>query len=514
MDYHKIYDTFISDRRLKESELIASGQYVERHHILPRSLGGADALDNIIVLTAGDHYFAHRLLYKTHPGREMATAWWLISHTRRKDHAIKISRHQFEQMRIAFSQNMSGEGNPCADTEVYLFAHLDGREFIGTRHAFHEKYGVARNKIDNIFLKGAGRTRSADGWYLADEYSHDDIDGYLRKNGEFNARYNRTKHRFQNIESGDIVEATQGEMWKTYGGVSSGWSALLKNGRCLISYKGWVLEGNEVPDLGCRGEIFTLYRDSERHTGIQAELARKTNLSVTTVANIVSGKSMAQGWRCENVEPNIKYKPRRSLEQIAADQLMAQRQRLEAKEQVEAKLTEKVLVSARQHIHMKDWIAADSKRYDKARNRPALMELCKAHMKPLKRQHNKIDVLAFASQFESMNKFKQVDRSMYECARVNEWLDDIRQGMNDCSRKQVINLDTGQVFESVEAAARWAGLKNQTPIGMVCKGKRPRSAGYRWAYHQIDSVCKQSRTKQKDSEATSCCLNFPKIAKK
>lgn len=37
-------------------------RYVERHHITPRSLGGTDDSGNLVVLTAKEHYIAHRLL--------------------------------------------------------------------------------------------------------------------------------------------------------------------------------------------------------------------------------------------------------------------------------------------------------------------------------------------------------------------------------------------------------------------------------------------------------------------
>jgi len=55
MDYKKVYKNFIANRRLKEPELIASGVYVERHHITPKSLGGDNSPANIIALTAIDH---------------------------------------------------------------------------------------------------------------------------------------------------------------------------------------------------------------------------------------------------------------------------------------------------------------------------------------------------------------------------------------------------------------------------------------------------------------------------
>ena len=59
MNYERIYYNFIEHRKT----LIVEG-YGENHHILPRSMGGTDDPENIIRLSARDHYFAHRLLAK------------------------------------------------------------------------------------------------------------------------------------------------------------------------------------------------------------------------------------------------------------------------------------------------------------------------------------------------------------------------------------------------------------------------------------------------------------------
>lgn len=59
-DKKVIYDRLI-ERAKTRSNL--SG-YVERHHIVPRSLGGSDDPSNIVILTAKEHYIAHRLLAK------------------------------------------------------------------------------------------------------------------------------------------------------------------------------------------------------------------------------------------------------------------------------------------------------------------------------------------------------------------------------------------------------------------------------------------------------------------
>ena len=42
--------------------------YTERHHILPRCMGGSDKVGNMVNLTPEEHYVAHQLLIKMYPG--------------------------------------------------------------------------------------------------------------------------------------------------------------------------------------------------------------------------------------------------------------------------------------------------------------------------------------------------------------------------------------------------------------------------------------------------------------
>lgn len=57
--YTKWYNHFIETRKFRQ---IHQDQYTEIHHIIPRSLGGSDSRDNLITLTAKEHFFAHLLL--------------------------------------------------------------------------------------------------------------------------------------------------------------------------------------------------------------------------------------------------------------------------------------------------------------------------------------------------------------------------------------------------------------------------------------------------------------------
>lgn len=63
MDYQRAYDRLIAAYQVR----CISGP-VERHHIVPRALGGGDDSENLVSLSPKAHFVAHRLLAKIHGG--------------------------------------------------------------------------------------------------------------------------------------------------------------------------------------------------------------------------------------------------------------------------------------------------------------------------------------------------------------------------------------------------------------------------------------------------------------
>ena len=62
MDYIKHYEALCNGRQ--SMQRAKGGEtYYELHHILPKSLGGLDLQENLVLLTAREHYIAHLLLY-------------------------------------------------------------------------------------------------------------------------------------------------------------------------------------------------------------------------------------------------------------------------------------------------------------------------------------------------------------------------------------------------------------------------------------------------------------------
>ena len=66
-DYNSEYEQLI--QRAKDSNRTKkdSSVYYERHHILPKCMGGTDTRENLVLLTAQEHIKAHWLLHKMYP---------------------------------------------------------------------------------------------------------------------------------------------------------------------------------------------------------------------------------------------------------------------------------------------------------------------------------------------------------------------------------------------------------------------------------------------------------------
>jgi len=62
VDYGAIYDKLMGRARGR----LRHG-YMERHHVLPKCMGGTNRKDNLVYLTGREHFIAHKLLVRMHP---------------------------------------------------------------------------------------------------------------------------------------------------------------------------------------------------------------------------------------------------------------------------------------------------------------------------------------------------------------------------------------------------------------------------------------------------------------
>jgi hypothetical protein len=104
--YSKYYFNIIDSAK---SRVLSSDTYTERHHILPKSLGGNDSSANIIKLTAREHFICHWLLTKiVSPDKKVKMVFALHRmksiNKRQQRYSTPITSRVFERNRIEHSK--------------------------------------------------------------------------------------------------------------------------------------------------------------------------------------------------------------------------------------------------------------------------------------------------------------------------------------------------------------------------------------------------------------------------
>lgn len=71
MNYQKIYDQIIDRARGRDLQ-----GYKEKHHVMPKCIGGSNEAGNIVQLTAREHFLCHWMLCRVYPSnRKLAKAF-------------------------------------------------------------------------------------------------------------------------------------------------------------------------------------------------------------------------------------------------------------------------------------------------------------------------------------------------------------------------------------------------------------------------------------------------------
>lgn len=105
MNYQKVYDKLIRRGQLR----ILEG-YSEKHHIVPKCLGGTDEVTNLVSLTPEEHYLCHLLLVKIHPNniRLVRAAMFMVSANKDQQRNNKA----YGWLKRQYSEYMRGPNNP------------------------------------------------------------------------------------------------------------------------------------------------------------------------------------------------------------------------------------------------------------------------------------------------------------------------------------------------------------------------------------------------------------------
>lgn len=132
--YHKLY------LKGKEREIVnpLTG-YSENHHFIPRCMLGDDSPENLVRLTAKEHYIAHVLLCKIFPENASLLCAWNNMRIKSNNQNRYIPSREYKELKELFSKSMS-------------LLHTGHKYWVGKKHT--------KNSINKISksLKGNSHT--------------------------------------------------------------------------------------------------------------------------------------------------------------------------------------------------------------------------------------------------------------------------------------------------------------------------------------------------------------------
>jgi hypothetical protein len=141
MNYKRIYDNIIQ----KRIKIACDSKYTEKHHVIPKSLGGTDDASNIVRLSAREHFLCHLLLTKiyvegTLEWCKMINAFAYMCWAQSDEQQRYVNSRFYQTLKTSFSKvqsiQQSGEKNSQYNTmwifneELKLSKKIDKTESI------------------------------------------------------------------------------------------------------------------------------------------------------------------------------------------------------------------------------------------------------------------------------------------------------------------------------------------------------------------------------------------------
>jgi len=179
--YEKWYASITQNAK---NRILDSDIYTEMHHVIPRSLGGDDNADNLVKLTAREHFICHWLLTKFKTGEDRHKMLNALRMMRAEKHGqerytTKITARVYESIKEEYSKlqsiKLKGKGNG----------------FYGKKHTDDAKERIRQKNLGNqiteeqrfkITASKLGKKREV----FSDEWR---ANLSLAKQGENNSRY-------------------------------------------------------------------------------------------------------------------------------------------------------------------------------------------------------------------------------------------------------------------------------------------------------------------------------------
>ena len=138
--------------------------YVERHHIIPKSMGGSDDPCNLVKLTPREHFVCHRLLPKMTTGQnkyKMVYALFSMSYrsTTQRWRDYTVTSRVYSTLKQLMSDAWSGQNNVARRPDM-----RERRRITCTENNPSKGKSWITNGVDEMLVHFDSH-QLADGWY-------------------------------------------------------------------------------------------------------------------------------------------------------------------------------------------------------------------------------------------------------------------------------------------------------------------------------------------------------------
>jgi len=147
MNYLSIYNSIMQQARNRTLEY-----GFERHHVIPKSLGGANNLSNLVQLTLREHFVAHKLLTRIHTGSAQKKMWFAYYRLCNR-HRHTTSR-MYEQAKLQAKQYLSEIHTGKTISENHKQAIREKcRGMVGKKHSAEARKTMTQVKLGNTHAR-------------------------------------------------------------------------------------------------------------------------------------------------------------------------------------------------------------------------------------------------------------------------------------------------------------------------------------------------------------------------
>ena len=180
----RIYCRLYSQLIKKAKNRLKPSCYTEKHHIIPKCLGGSNCRGNLVVLKAKEHYFVHKWLTKIFSNNsKIWFAWICMAFIEKGSKRYKCSIKDFELARIKNRELLKGNQNALGTKQTKEFRKGVAKRLKKYWDDISEEELKERNKKISEGIKG---NKNAEGTTHTEEWRQDMSE---RNSGENNPMF-------------------------------------------------------------------------------------------------------------------------------------------------------------------------------------------------------------------------------------------------------------------------------------------------------------------------------------